>query len=148
MGREVRKVPADWKHPEDRHGQYIPLFDGYDADIAEFEEIYKEKGLQEAIDWMGCPDKDNYMLAGVPESECTHLMMYEDTTEGTPISPAFETPEELAHWLADNKASAFGSDTASYEAWLATIHRGSALSAFMVPGVGIFSGVEAEHELV
>lgn len=45
-------------------------------------------------------------------------MMYENTSEGTPISPAFETPEELAHWLADNGASAFGSETASYESWL------------------------------
>jgi len=48
-------------------------------------------------------------------------MMYETCTEGTPISPAFATPEELARWLADNEASAFGGMTASYEGWLRTI---------------------------
>jgi len=47
-------------------------------------------------------------------------MMYENTSEGTPISPPFETPEELARWLADNNASAFGGMTATYEQWLAT----------------------------
>jgi hypothetical protein len=29
MGREVRRVPADWQHPKDeRTGHFIPLFDG------------------------------------------------------------------------------------------------------------------------
>ncbi len=29
MGREVRKVPADWQHPKDEHtGRYKPMFDG------------------------------------------------------------------------------------------------------------------------
>ena len=29
MGREVRKVPADWQHPKDEQtGQYKPLYDG------------------------------------------------------------------------------------------------------------------------
>ena len=54
-----------------------------------------------------------------PAEEATHYMMYEDTTEGTPISPAFETPELLARWLVDNKASSFAYSTASYESWLA-----------------------------
>ena len=28
MGREVRRVPADWQHPKDARGRFIPLFDG------------------------------------------------------------------------------------------------------------------------
>jgi hypothetical protein len=44
--------------------------------------------------------------------------LWETTSEGSPMSPAFKTPEELAHWLEDNKASSFGSDTASYKQWL------------------------------
>jgi hypothetical protein len=70
-------------------------------------------------------------------------MMYETTSEGTPISPAFATPEELAHWLDDNDASSFAGMTASYEAWLATIKRGSAPSAIFTPQIGMISGVEA-----
>lgn len=71
--------------------------------------------------WAGQrPHKDDYM-PDWPAEQRTHLMMYEDTTEGTPISPAFKTPEELARWLVDNKASACGSDTGSYEDWLRAV---------------------------
>jgi len=69
-------------------------------------------------------------------------MMYETTSEGTPISPAFATPEELAQWLADNGASSFGSSTASYESWLRVAKGGWAPSAIMDQN-GLRSGVEA-----
>lgn len=48
--------------------------------------------------------------------------LWETTSEGSPISPPMPTPEELARWLADNGASSFGSNTESYETWLAFIH--------------------------
>ena len=28
MGREVRMVPADWRHPKDARGNYMPLLGG------------------------------------------------------------------------------------------------------------------------
>lgn len=142
MGREVRRVPADWQHPKDpMTGKFKPLLGGsYAADAAEFLAMANEKGLQEAVDWMGCPDSENYM-PDWPAEQRTHLMMYEDTSEGTPISPAFETPEELARWLADNNASAFGSSTASYEGWLRVARGGYACSAVITGGV-MTSGVD------
>jgi hypothetical protein len=76
-----------------------------------------------------------------PESERTHLQMYESTSEGTPISPVMETPEQLARWLADNGASAFGDMTATYEQWLETAKDGWAPSGMMIGGV-MMSGVE------
>lgn len=76
------------------------------------------------------------------EDQRTHLMMYEDTSEGTPISPAFKTPEELARWLADNNASAFGDGTASYEAWL-RVCRGGFAPSMVISSAGIQSGVQA-----
>jgi len=73
--------------------------------------------------------------------------MWETTSEGSPISPVFESPEKLARWLADTGASAFGSQTATYEEWLSMIHDGSSVvSAFYQPGRGIISGVAAAHE--
>jgi hypothetical protein len=63
------------------------------------------------------PHRDDYM-PNCPIEQRTHLMMYENTSEGTPISPSFATPEELARWLVDNKASSFGSSIGSYEGWL------------------------------
>lgn len=146
MGREVRRVPVGWQHPKDeRTGHYKPLYPGerYAQSAAEFMEKANAEGLQEAIDWYGqAPDKNDYM-PDWPESERTNCMMYEDTSEGTPISPAFATPEELARWLADTGASAFGDSTASYESWLRVASGGYAPSAVYTPEHGLQSGVEA-----
>jgi len=141
MGREVRKVPVDWQHPKNEQGNDKPLFEGYKDDAREFMELANNKGLQEAIEYMGCPDKEDYMPDWADE-EKTHLMMYETTSEGTPISPAFETPEELARWLVDNGASAFGRSTGSYEGWLRVAGGGYAPSAVM-DASGFHSGVDA-----
>ena len=152
MSREVRRVPADWQHPKydaeeirDRpylNGRFKPLLKNYARDAEDFLGRAVEEGLQAALEYYGrAPDRDDYMPEW-PEAERTHLMMYETTSEGTPISPAFETPEELARWLTDNNASAFGASGATYEQWLATAKRGWAPSA-IVDDHGFRSGVEA-----
>jgi len=68
--------------------------------------------------------------------------MWENTSEGSPISPVCKSREELAHWLADNKASAFGHSTATYGQWLAMIKQGSAVSMVVTEGGHLLSGVE------
>jgi hypothetical protein len=142
MGREVRRVPRDWQHPKDR-GKFIPLKDGYESDLSEFERHIASMGIGKAIDyWGGGPQSCDYMH---PEGERDGWQMYEDVSEGTPISPVFNTPEELARWLANAGASAFAGMTATYEQWLAMIvGSGSAISALIIPGVGLVSGVEAQ----
>ncbi len=145
MGREVRKVPADWQHPKDNiTGKYKPLYpgDGYETSAKRFMEKANADGLQEAIDWFGqAPDINNYM-PNWPESERTHFMMYENTSEGTPISPAFKTPEELARWLADTGASAFGDSCASYEDWL-RVAQGDYAPSMVVTARGVTNSVDA-----
>jgi hypothetical protein len=146
-------VPYDWQHPKHevpdyRTGRmverYKPLYPGerYAPNAAEFLAKANAEGLQEAIESCGCPDKDDYM-PDWPAEQRTHLMMYEDTSEGTPISPAFATPEELARWLTDTGASSFGSNTASYEGWLRVAKGGWALSAVSIGGGPLVSGVDA-----
>lgn len=168
MGREVRRVPASWQHPKDDRGRYIPLHEGggfaeSDAewtegwtkwqaglrrnygDGPEWAPIAPEYRAMRYTDYAGPrPSPDDYM-PNWPESERTHLMMYENTSEGTPISPAFETPEALARWLADNGASSFGGMTADYEAWLRVARGGWAPSAVLHNG-RMVSGVEHMHE--
>jgi hypothetical protein len=118
MSREVRKVPENWEHPKNESSRlFSPLLEGYKNSAIEFMRIANKEGLQEAIDYMGFVDKGDYM-PDWGEDEKTHFMMYESTTEGTPISPAFETPEELARWLVNNNVRAFASSGASYEGWL------------------------------
>ena len=148
MSREVRRVPPDWQHPKRtelrlRLGrgmtyeeEYHPMHDEsyteaatrWLADLAAFEAKDSpdkaramEEGIQFFWDWDGMPpDKAYYFPEWPPESR-THYQMYETTSEGTPISPVMAGPEELARWLADNKASAFGGMTATYEQWLKMI---------------------------
>jgi hypothetical protein len=61
--------------------------------------------------------------------------VWETTSDGSPITPVFATPEELARWCADNAASILGSDTLPYEEWLAWF-RGTDTSASAAPGDG------------
>lgn len=165
MGREVRRVPADWQHPKHWTGglrgpeeHYKPLFPGerYQPAVDEWDDECAKWKRGEHPDqdadhrcamcyeqWAGQrPHRDDYM-PNWPAEQRTHLMMYEDTSEGTPISPAFATPEELAQWLTDTNASAFGREGASYEAWLRIARGGWAPSMVFTPQAGLQSGVSA-----
>lgn len=165
MSREVRRVPANWEHPKNERGNFVPLIggsfrehaDNWDEESAQWGKgFYRlcrgewklkepdKTGTFEA--WDGArPEEHNYM-PDWPEAERTHYQMYETTTEGTPISPVMETPETLARWLADNNASAFAHMGATYDQWLATIKRGWAISAVGVKGKYLVSGVEGLQE--
>lgn len=166
MGREVRRVPADWSHPKNAEGHYIPLHGtSYAQRMTEWETGYAkwQQGYRESWkdpsgwqlrsadeqypyeEWAGDrPTPEDYM-PDWPDMQRTHYQMYEDTTEGTPISPVMETPEALAQWLVDNNASAFADETASYQAWLAICRGGWAPSAVYTPQTGLISGVEYEE---
>jgi hypothetical protein len=148
-------VPADWQHPKDEQGRFKPLFDG--ADFGRKVKAWNEaaaawaKGLRDDFkgglipfdgtepagayeQWDGeRPDPADYMPQW-DSSQATHLMMYECTTGGTPISPAFASAEELARWLSETRANAFAHESADYEHWLALILQGPAVSAVVVDG--------------
>ena len=166
MGRELRMVPVDWQHPTQETAwgsSYRPLYrPGFAQAAAEWDEEAAQwaDGFRRSYggtekweprdetharsyeDWAGARPRVEDYMPDWPAEQRTHFMMYEDTSEGTPISPAFETAEELARWLANTGASAFGGMTASYDAWLSTIKRGFACSMVMQGGK-LESGVEA-----
>lgn len=82
----------------------------------------------------------------VPEGPAYQL--WETVSEGSPVSPSFETPEELAQWLSDNYDNKLY--RLSYEKWLAFINGpGWAPSAVGGGPEGFISGVEfiANREL-
>ena len=160
MGREVRKVPENWEHPKNDNGRYQPMFDeSYKENADEWLKncILWSKGEHPDQDektrckyfweWGGGPPDEQYYRPHWKEEERTHIQMYETCSEGTPISPVIKTPEELARWLTDNNASAFGGMTATYEQWLATVHAGYSISAMYSPKTGLISGVEASNKL-
>ncbi len=86
--------------------------------------------LSEEWDWIEPPEGDGYQ-------------MWETTSEGSPISPVFATPEELARWLADNNASTFGKSTTTYENWLKFIRGPGWAPSMISDGQSLKSGVDA-----
>jgi len=165
MGRELRLVTDQWEPHED------PLFDGMSF-VEDVIEYYSRKALWErgivrvyGEDYKFAPKKDRHVGMSFekyygsaprveyytdcrPWMDVVGMVMYENTSEGTPISPMFplEQREELAEWLADNNASAFGSMTATKEQWLATIEQGWAVSMVYSTGKGARSGVACNAE--
>ena len=150
MGREVRRVPADWQHPlkyeegpadwskvnfRDDRALFEPLYEP-DRSIRELQAEWDEERVKyeaenpekDYSDYEGNRPMSSDYMPYWGEEERTHYQMYESTSEGTPISPVMETPEELARWLADHGASTFASFTATYEEWLPTCKGGWAPS--------------------
>lgn len=84
---------------------------------------------------------DDWKPTDPPEGE--GWQMWETTSEGSPISPVFKAPEELARWLADTNASAFGSSGASYGSWLRMIVGPGWAPSAVSDEHGLRSGVEA-----
>lgn len=143
MGREVRRVPPMWEHPRNPNGGYIPLFGrNIEKKIQEWEEgsIKWEEGFYEDwhnetwvprsqseiasecksyTDWAGPrPDPKSYFPAWKP-GEASWYAYYENTTEGTPLTPAFPTKSLLAKWLEQHGDTAGGEG--SYEEWMSIL---------------------------
>jgi hypothetical protein len=132
-GREVRKVPASWIHPrytaddapfQQAIGRYIPLDVGYNGNACRWIDE-AERDLQSALDNYGNPPDKNKYMPEWRDEECTHFMMYETTSEGTPLSPPIDTPEHLAEFLVTTGACVFADLTATYDQWLKIINGGN-----------------------
>lgn len=157
-GIEIRMVPADWEHPRNSDGYYIPLLygdsffkhfaeysedkemweKGFRRDVYKTERTYLEIGeyknmtLEDYYEehTMHIPVKSRYMPIW-SEEEKTHLMLYENISEGTPITPALESVEALAQWLAENiekENPKFFSwyNISDYDTWLRVLKNNSA----------------------
>ena len=136
MGREVRRVPENWEHPKEEDGKYKPLnpaesFDVHMEDWRYEKQVANEEGhTPEYIEQIK-PDRENNYMPEWSDGEATHYQMYETTSEGKPISPVMESPEKLASWLTENKASAFAGQEATYEDWLSVCKGKYAVTGFV-----------------
>ncbi len=152
MSREVRKVRPDWLHPKYTAdnaphsraiGWFIPKIDeSYKDAASSWLAVANDQGLDVAMAEFGHPPEIEAYMPEWTEAERTHFMMYETTSEGTPISPVMESPEALAKWLADNDANSGAGRTANYEQWLKVCNGARPFGSVMVGGQFI-SGVEA-----
>lgn len=108
-------MPRDWEHPV-VNGRHQPLYDEY------YEDAYNEWD-ERRKKWIGGedPDADHYgepktnagfigwtgaapnpvyyrHVKWTPEEACCY-QIYQNVSEGTPISPKFNTLEEMEAWL-------------------------------------------------
>lgn len=120
MGRVLRRVPPTWEHPKDKRGHYVPLHERFP---------YNEEEIKEGLEngWLDA-DEPNYGIGVMPqwdEREKTHIQLYENTTEGTPISPVFAVSEidALCSYAAEH-CTTFGSFRATAEQWKAMLWEG------------------------
>lgn len=108
MGRELKRVPMDFDWPLNKiwYGYRNSLCNGECDDCKHYAEL---KGLKYRK--YGCPDFDTDPPVG------NGYQLWETTSEGSPISPVFATPEELAEWCEDG-ATVLGFEKISKEEWL------------------------------
>lgn len=91
---------------------------GLDEDWAECKTC-KGMGIVEA--WEGQEEAANAWASTEPPKG-EGWQMWESTTEGSPISPVFDSAEGLIDWLVESGASLSGSVKATHEEWAAIVH--------------------------
>lgn len=147
MGRELRRVPANWEHPKMENGKYQPLYNEYYGDALnkwlEKHKQWEEGTYPDLLDatttkeeypffamWDGNPpDVEYYHTRKFTEEELTHIQLYETTSEGTPISPVFKADEfeKLCEWAAEG-ATTFAQHKATKERWMEMLGNGKVLT--------------------
>lgn len=96
MAIEIRRVPSNWQHPRDRSGRYIPMFGAFATQLRRWKA--KDRDEPRPVRGVGKHPPRGSCSSFAP-SNATHYQVYEDVSEGTPISPVFATPQEIVGWL-------------------------------------------------
>ena len=119
MGRQLKRVPLDFDWP------LHVIWAGYTVSLChEMETYYDKKSCERCHQFqkimgikarkdseLGCPERTPFDPPIGPGYQ-----LWEDVTEGSPISPVFKTINELANWCEGN-ATTFGSEKASRVTW-------------------------------
>lgn len=104
MAYELRRVPFGWKHPRDEHGKFVPMFGEPYEDAHRLWVANQSAGEIEPVKCdLENPERGSY--APFSADDAIGYQVYEDTTEGTPISPVFATTHGVVAWLVLEKIS-------------------------------------------
>jgi hypothetical protein len=116
MGREIRRVPANWEHPKDDKGKYKPMYDhDFETALAEWlagYELWKkgehpsqlkhpEYAQNSYWEWEGAPPNPHYCRPKF-EGPANWYQVYQTVSEGTPVTPPFATKAELVDYLVEH----------------------------------------------
>ncbi len=131
ISRKTMRVPANWEHPRNKEGDYIPLLEarlridkqrhykkgldsvlyfGKDMTFEQYQNSYYNSYKQ----WYEAGSGLDGHMPNWSDGERTHLQMYEFIGDKCiPISPVMKTKGDLAKWLVNNNINV--SDTDSKE---------------------------------
>ena len=137
MGRELKRVPLDFEWPIGE------IWEGFCPSIEKFQKLFGDKfpvlyEYNHAREICGkcednfgaCSESADYCFWHNPKNKKKWhkeipvgkgYQLWENTTEGSPMSPVFETLEQLCEYLADNQVSWFAGMTMSKEEWYKTL---------------------------
>lgn len=118
MGREIRRVPKGWQHPTDESDKFIPIYnesfqDAFDdwynglqtwlnGTSNDYNDQYYTRDARGYSQYAGqSPDPDYYREQNWTEEEATCYQIYQNVSEGTPVSPVFETLADMETWLLE-----------------------------------------------
>ncbi len=90
IGREIRRVPPGWEHPRDEQGSYIPQFDRGAGTPGQIDQELPEELLA---------TEPLPVMPGWAPEEAPCYQIYENVTEGTPVSPVFASIDGVRDWL-------------------------------------------------
>lgn len=164
MGREVRMVPPNWKHPETQASggqtRLQPMHDErYEDAVREWKDGFAawEAGERpdyctgdsrnmEFWEWDGMPPSDREYYRPWADDEATWFQVWETVSEGTPVSPPFATRKELIEYLVANGDfwdQKRGDNPASRAAYEKFVFGDGWAPSLVFDGTNVMSGVEA-----
>lgn len=131
MGRVIRRVIPGWEHPkrvyDDGVERFIPMLDddfetAASVWISEFEAWREGKyslSDEKLFFWeeVAPPNREEYRPIQWSEEDATAYQIYEDVTEGTPVSPVFLLQQEMREWLLQEGYSEYAVDRFIEHGW-------------------------------
>lgn len=149
MGRQVKRVPVGWAWPINT--PWIGFTNPWSGFMADCSTCAGFGGDADEP----CPDCDKGAVWFHPDAKAKYeawkdmqpptgegWQLWETVSEGSPISPAMESPEALARWLSEQRGGWFRNGT-DYETWLRFL-RGPGWAPSMVVENGVVKdGVNA-----
>lgn len=145
MGGEIRRVPKDWEHPKDNEGRYLPLYnesfqtaftDWYNGlerwlkgASDDYDDRFYTRDARGYTEYAGSsPSPEYYRERDWSEEEAMCYQIYQTVSEGTPVSPVFETLDALENWLVEQGYTRTAANNFCKAGW--------AMSASFEPGKG------------
>jgi hypothetical protein len=143
MGRDIKRVPVDFEWPEGKIWPgYKTYYDHCPCEIYKAYPGHEDADLSDDSN-VGCQlshtDRCPY-FTGVPSGE--GWQVWENVTEGSPVSPVFATKGELVDWLTKNGTGGMFDQPLSQEAAVAFVDAGWVMSGAICHGQ-MMNGAEA-----